>query len=334
MVFTALKRLNFPASLYISMSILTLAISVNSQTAWPPAAGTSDKAESEPLRIGSRGVFECNLIQNGYGSDRYSKLGKSTQPKEQPEFYATTATRLSALDEGKASRKNSSDDEDWHFAFAPYFYLTGIRGTVGARGRTIELDASFGKVWDNLDLGIMGTVEVGKKRFVSLTDIQWIKLSNKRDTSGGLFESAKVGLNLFILDPEAGYRILNSNAGAIDVLGGARIWSVEANLNVTSGRLPGFDVSQRKTFAAPVVGVRGLLNLSPKFYLSGKFDIGGAGIGADLTTQVFGGVGYRLFRRMAIVGGYRYLQVDYDDSKGFIFDTRMNGFVIGAKFSF
>jgi hypothetical protein len=98
--------------------------------------------------------------------------------------------------------------------------------------------------------------------------------------------------------------------------------------------LAGFDVSQRKTFAAPVVGVRGLLNLSSRFYVSGKFDIGGAGIGADLTTQVFGGVGYRIFRPMALVGGYRYLQVDYDDSKGFLFDTRMNGFVIGAKFSF
>jgi hypothetical protein len=334
MNFSTIKHLNFPASLYISVSILSFTISANAQTARTPVAGLSDRTNARPLQTDRNGVIDCDLPQNVCGPDRSSTLGKLPIQEKQFESSLTSAFRLPVLKNSEASAKSNSGDDGWHYAFAPYFYLTGIRGTVGARGRTIDLDASFGKVWDNLDLGIMGTVEVSKKRFVSLTDIQWIKLSNKRDTPGGLFDTAKVGINLFILDPEAGYRVFTSKAGALDVLGGARIWSVETNLNVTSGRLPGFDVSQRKTFAAPVVGVRGLLNLSSRFYVSGKFDIGGAGIGADLTTQVFGGVGYRIFRPMALVGGYRYLQVDYDDSKGFLFDTRMNGFVIGAKFSF
>jgi len=83
-----------------------------------------------------------------------------------------------------------------------------------------------------------------------------------------------------------------------------------------------------------VIGAHGVLNLSPKFYLSSKFDIGGFGVGPDLTTQFYGGAGFRIKPNIALIGGYRYLMVDYDDSQGFLFDTNMNGFVFGAKFSF
>jgi hypothetical protein len=89
----------------------------------------------------------------------------------------------------------------------------------------------------------------------------------------------------------------------------------------------------RKTWASPVIGVRGNYDLTSKFFISSRFEIGGAGIGADLATKFYGGVGYRLGSKSALIGGYRYLQVDYDDHKGFLFDTRLNGIVLGAKFS-
>ena len=236
---------------------------------------------------------------------------------------------------GKGSfPKQSSPDNGWHFAVAPYLYATGISGTVGARGRTIDIDASFGDVLSNLKLPLMVSFEARKKRFFSLTDMIWVKLSDERDTAGDLYSTRDIGVNLFILDPEVGYRLIDRGKSSFDVLGGARIWSVENNINVTSGRLPGFDVSMRKTWAAPVVGVRGSYDVSPKFFLSTRFDIGGAGIGADLTTQFYGGGGYRIVPNIALVGGYRFMQVDYDDHSGFLFDTRMNGIVLGAKFSF
>jgi hypothetical protein len=233
-----------------------------------------------------------------------------------------------------APQQAGPDDSGWEFSVAPYLFMAGISGTLGAGGNTIEVDSSFGNIWDNLDVGLMSTVEAHKGKFISLNDLAWIKLSKGRDTPGGGYSNAKLGLNIFIFDPEVGYRVLDKKAGTLDVVGGVRIWSVESNLNVTSGILPGFDVSKRKTWAAPVVGVRGLANLSSRFFLTGKFDIGGAGIGADLTTQLFGAAGYRLTKNIAIIGGYRWLQVDYDDSKGFIFDTQMSGLMIGAKFTF
>lgn len=251
-----------------------------------------------------------------------------------PRVFGDSSFVVDRKETGVNVSKQASSSSDWEFAFAPYLYASGISGTIGARGRSIEVDASFGNVWENLDIGIMGTFHAKKGKLIFLSDLMWIKMSAERDTPGGLFSTAKIGVNLFIFDPEVGYRLFESKAGALDVLGGVRIWSVENNLNVTTGLLPGFDVSARKTWAAPVVGVHGIVNLSEKFYLTSKFDIGGAGIGADFTTQFFGGVGYRVKPKIALVGGYRFLKVDYDDSSGFIFDTSMSGLMFGAKFSF
>ena len=231
--------------------------------------------------------------------------------------------------------KKKQATDGWQFAFTPYLFASGVSGTVGANGRQLEVDANFGNVWENLDIGLMGTFEARKGRLVMFTDLMWTKLSAERDTAGPFYSTAKLGINIFIFDPEFGYRLVDSEKGhSLDVLAGVRIWSVENNINVTTGILPGFDTSARKTWAAPVVGLKGNVNLSRRFFLGGKFDIGGAGIGADLTTQLFGGAGFRITKNIALVGGYRWLQVDYDDDEGFIFDTQMSGLLFGAKFSF
>ena len=241
----------------------------------------------------------------------------------------------STIADSSPKKQDSSDDSGWHFGVAPYLFLSGLSGRVGARGRTFDLgsaDFSGGKR-DNFAIGFMAAVEARKGRFVILNDLVWANITSEKDTAGPFYATTKLGTKLFIIDPEAGYRFVNSEKGSIDVLGGVRVWSVEASLNATTGVLPGFDVSQRKTWAAPVIGVRGVANITPRFFLAGKFDIGGAGIGADLTTQLYGAAGYKFTKHVAMLGGYRWLQVDYDDEAGFLFDTQMSGIMLGMKFS-
>lgn len=231
-----------------------------------------------------------------------------------------------------AARKQSTASE-WQFAFTPYLYMTGVSGTIGARGRTAEVDMSFGDVIENLNLGLMGTLEARKGRFVVVNDLMWIKLGEERPTPGSLYSSVKLGVNMFVWDPEVGYRLYEGKAGSFDVLGGFRLMSIENNVNFRAGALPAVDVSERKTWATPVIGGHGTLNLSPKLFLATKFDIGG-GVGADITGQFYGGGGYRITPKIALVGGYRYLTTDYDSEAGFLFDTSMNGVLLGAKFTF
>jgi len=229
----------------------------------------------------------------------------------------------------RAAKQTASSE--WQFAVTPYLYMTGLNGTVGARGALTDIDVSFGDVVSNLRLGLMGTVEARKNRFVFVNDLIWIRLKgDERETPGGLFSTVAARVNMVVWDPELGYRVYESEKGSLDILGGFRLTSVENLLIFGTGTQPGFTASQRKTWAMPVGGVHGLMNLSEKMFISGKFDLGGWG--DNFTTQVYLGGGYRIKPKIALIGGYRYLKTDYSDNSGFVFDTTMNGIVFGAKF--
>ncbi|HEX3102114.1 MAG TPA: hypothetical protein VHQ01_09995 [Pyrinomonadaceae bacterium] len=82
---------------------------------------------------------------------------------------------------GKMPARTTGDD-GWHFAFAPYLFITGLTGTIGARGRTANIDLSFSGILHNFDMGLVGAFEARKKKIVFTSDVLWIKLSQERDT--------------------------------------------------------------------------------------------------------------------------------------------------------
>jgi hypothetical protein len=179
----------------------------------------------------------------------------------------------------------------------------------------------------------MGTFEARKGNFVFLGDLIYIKLSNDRDTPGSLFSNVRTESKLFIVDPEVGYRVVNLERGSIDLLAGVRIWHLRSSITFGAGRLPQVDASESKNWADPVVGARGIYSLSPRLFLSGKFDVGGFDVGSHATGQLFGAAGINIKPRLALMAGWRYLAVNYK-SDGFIFNTAMHGPIFGAKFKF
>ena len=232
------------------------------------------------------------------------------------------------------SGKQTTGDSDWHIAFAPYLYLSGLEGKVGTGNRTLDIDLSFGDVLSDFKFGFMGTTELRKKKLIILNDIIWISLSQEHsDPPPSLYAETQIKVKTFIWGPEIGYRLVDSPKGSFDVRGGFRLMSIKNELTTTTGILQGFNVSGRKTWATPIAGVFGNYNVTEKFFLSGRFDIGG-GWGADFTSQVYLGGGIKLKRNIALITGWRYLTTDYDDHTGFIFDTTMKGFVVGMKFQF
>ena len=63
----------------------------------------------------------------------------------------------------------------------------------------------------------------------------------------------------------------------------------------------------------------------------GRFDVGGGG--SKFTYQVFGGLGYNVNKKIALVGGYRALDVNYDKNN-FLYDTNQRGLIMGIGFKF
>lgn len=225
----------------------------------------------------------------------------------------------------------TSADPGWEFSVAPYFFLASLDGTVGVVGQRAEVSASFRDLFRNLDFAAMGQFEARKGNWSILGDAMYMSLSGKRVTPSRFFSDIDVEVKETILEPAVAYRVMKSEKGSIDLLGGVRIWHVKTHLTFQPRILPLVDVEGSKNWADPIVGARGVANLSPRVFLLGRFDAGGFGVGSDFTGQAFGGAGFQVKPRVALIGGYRYLRADYVN-EGFIFKTTMSGIMLGAKF--
>ena len=68
----------------------------------------------------------------------------------------------------------------------------------------------------------------------------------------------------------------------------------------------------------PYFGFAGQYKLSKPFYLTGKVDVGGFGVGSDISVQGYGGLGCHVTRNIYSELGFRFLYEDYD-SGGFFY---------------
>jgi hypothetical protein len=107
--------------------------------------------------------------------------------------------------------------------------------------------------------------------------------------------------------------------------------SAAINKQLTS-RLP-TSASADKDWVDPIFGARAQWNISDKWYLAGKSDIGGFGVGSDLAWAVQGTVGYNFTKKVSSEIGYRYLQTDYEDG-AFTYDIAEHGLYLGLNVKF
>jgi hypothetical protein len=221
------------------------------------------------------------------------------------------------------------------YQVTPYLWASSIDGTVGARGRTLEIDQSFGDIWSDLTFAAMGTFQGRWNRWVLLTDGLFINLSTDRTREGSvLSSSAEAKVKLFIFDPEFGYQVLRKDGVELNVLGGGRLWSLKNDLRFAGTVIGPINVEHRRTWIDPVVGAQFRADLPHNLYVTAKGDIGGFHAAADTDWQAFGGVGVRFNDRVSGIVGYRHLGIDYSSNNGFLFDTALKGLVLAVGIRF
>ena len=92
-------------------------------------------------------------------------------------------------------------------------------------------------------------------------------------------------------------------------------------------------VAASKSWVDPIVGARARYNFSDRFYAIARADVGGFGVGSDITWQAYGAIGYQLTAHTTLELGYRHLYVDYADGN-FSYDISTSGvqMAIGYRF--
>ena len=97
------------------------------------------------------------------------------------------------------------------------------------------------------------------------------------------------------------------------------------------------DSGGSRDWIEPLVGVGVTLDVNERLKLMARGDIGGFGVGSNLTWQVVGGVEYQICDLAALSGGFRLLDIDFTEGHGqdeFAFDVQFRGPYVAVIFCF
>ena len=129
-----------------------------------------------------------------------------------------------------------------------------------------------------------------------------------------------------------GYRVVDNGPMFVDVFAGGRITSIKVDLDI---ELPLLTLSgiRKKTQFGPVIASRVRFPLSDKWGVGIYGDLGGFGVGADLSWQLLGTVQYDISDRWRLSAGWRHFYAK--QSKG-DWDVRMklDGPILGVTYRF
>jgi hypothetical protein len=232
-----------------------------------------------------------------------------------------------------SSATPAANPDGWRFQVAPYFWLASLHGDTGVLNRSAQVDESFGDIWGSLKFAMLGVFTARKGRFLLFADTEYISIEDDKATPGPLFSNVNAKFKTFIFNPEVGYTLYQDadKAATVDVTGGIRVWHVSTDLAFGAGILPAVEVQGSRNWVDAIVGIRGKTAVSEKLFVTGDFDLGGGG--SKFTWELFGGLGYNIKPNIALVGGYRVLDVDYNKNN-FLYDMNQRGPLVGLAFRF
>lgn len=227
------------------------------------------------------------------------------------------------------------DSSDWTFTAAAYLWASGINGTSGVFGfQPQDIDVSFGDILEHLDMAFMGMGEARNGPFSLGMDLMYSKIGASVDTPAGILASSlDVTMTNFVGTAVAGYAVMDSGSSHLDVVAGARLWSVNSDFDFEGGSLDGTSADDGGTWVDPVIGAKFRADLGSDFYVSGWGLIGGFGVSSAFMWDVMAGIGYEFNDSVSAFAGYRALGVDYSHD-GFVYDVTQHGPIVAAVFRF
>jgi len=231
------------------------------------------------------------------------------------------------------SSSDDSKESEWEVSVTPYLWASGVKADIsGPGGQSVEMDTSFTDILDVLKFALMGITDIRYKRFVSVTDIIYMKVGDKAQGLGGSqFIDGKIDMQMFMSTATLGYRAVDRGPMYLDLLGGVRIVSVDVDIKLSDPQ-QSVESDASKTTVAPIVAARFHTPIAEKWGLEFYADIGGI-TKPKLTWQLAGTVDWTISDRWSLFGGYRYMKLDYGKN-GFDLDLGMGGPIFGATYRF
>lgn len=220
--------------------------------------------------------------------------------------------------------------EDWSAQITPYVWATGIGGDITpfSGAPTLSIDKGFSDILDDLDGAFFLSGYARRDRLVFMGDFSWSSSSKSGRIPPGLPAQGKLSQRSMTL--LGGWRTVQNDDFTLDLLAGARAWSVKSSIDVAGGLI---HAAPSKEFVDPILAARANIAIAPRWSAILYADVGGFGAGSESTSQLLATVNYEVNDNLWLSLGYRQLDVDYR-SGGTDVDMRMAGPLFGATWRF
>lgn len=228
------------------------------------------------------------------------------------------------------------------FLVEPYIMFPNMNGETGLGDvLNIPVNANPGDIFSRLQMAFMLNAEMKAEKWAVTSDLVYMRL-NQDIRSGLVINSGEVTAKQFIWEAAGLYRV-NS---FLEVGVGGRLNSLDMEVDVVVNDPPigggeavvrTFSRSQTETWYDPIIVTRLATDFKEKWQLQFRGDIGGFGIGSDLTWQLQGSVGYRFSELFLLTAGYRVIYMDFESGqtpRAFVFDMHQFGPMIKFGFNF
>jgi len=229
------------------------------------------------------------------------------------------------------------EKDTWHFQLAPYAWVAGQKGTVATLPPLppAEIDIDFyDDILGNINGALFLVGEARKGRFGIVADAAYVDIEIEDPTPGPFFTLLDSRTQSWIVSVAGFYRLTEKQGSFLDLIGGARYWSVDSTLTLKEGLLPSRSISNNEDWFDPIIGLKGLAPLGDSsFFLSGFVVIGGFGAGSDFMWDANINLGYQWTETFSTTLGYRYLDVDYENGD-FLYDVAQDGLTLGLSWRF
>lgn len=228
-----------------------------------------------------------------------------------------------------------SSSNEWQFAIAPYAWLAGMDGSMTIGGHEAgDGSVDFDNIIDSLDFVFMGHFDMRNEHWVISSDLLFMDLGGSRDYADGDGTEGTVstGFDTTLFEVVGGYRV----SPAVTLLAGARL--VDMGMSIDwEGPLEDRRVDASKSFVDPLVGVHVFAPLSEKWWFGFRGDLGGFGVGSELTWQAYADIGFRISHLVSVLAGYRILDMDYESDTDVVtadLDMTVSGPQLAVVFTF
>jgi hypothetical protein len=235
-----------------------------------------------------------------------------------------------ANEEGQPdATRGRAPGRDWGFFIAPYGWLAGTAGTVVTNGEESDIDASFSDLARKTRGGFQVYFEARHNKWFLGFDGTWATLGEEIE---GEILTTDIEVEQRIYDIRGGYEAYWKFLGKpstdpnidwrrraiVDVYVGGRYFRTAPQITITRPIGEPLERSGVDSRVDPFVGLRVGWDMSYRWRMGFKGDIGGFGIGdaAELSWQAAVEIGYRVSKRVVILGGYRWLDFDTITGEG------------------